>query len=127
MLKKDNDSYGLFINSAIYDLIIGIFMVFIMYFAYPKYIVPLLVGLFIACLNFGLNTTMTNFALSPVRSARVGVILISFTSRIIFTAGIGIIYYQKNAYYLFPFCFGFFLHFISLIFSSIHKGIYKRK
>lgn len=122
MQEKNDNVYELFINSARYDFIIGIFMIFIMYFAYSKYIIPLIIGLLVACINFGLNATITNYAFKSQNINSINIITISYFFRVICIASIGSTFYLINEYFVFLFCVGFCLHFISLILSCLFKA-----
>lgn len=121
-MQTNSDINNLFRDLAKHDFIIGLFMVFIMYFAYPKYIVPLLTGLFVASINFGLNIWITNYAIRSYNINNVPAIMISYYLRVIVIVFIAVLFYLSNKYYLFPFCIGFSLHFISLIINILFKN-----
>ncbi|GAA0177746.1 hypothetical protein SH2C18_09180 [Clostridium sediminicola] len=118
-MQRNSDVNNLFRNLAKYDFIIGLFMVFIMYFAHPKYIVPLITGLFVASINFGLNIWITNYAMKSNNINNVPTIMISYYLRVIIIVVIAILFYFIDNYYLLLFCVGFSLHFVSLIINVL--------
>ena len=98
-----------------YDLVISLIVVLLLYFTYPEYIFPVLIGIFVACINFGVNTLITTQVLKSNKFKNVPVIILSYYSRIIIIVGIAVLIYLTKTNYLFAFCSGFLLHFISII------------
>ncbi|OFI06206.1 ATP synthase I chain [Clostridium acetireducens DSM 10703] len=114
----NNDVKQMLQKIIIYDLIIAIIFSTLIYFTFKKYSVVLFLGLFIALINFVINTILINYAVNVGKIKSIS--LASFIFRIVITAFIGFLFYKNNKYNVIAYVFGYTLHFIPLILYSIN-------
>lgn len=79
-----------------------------------KFIFMVALGLAVAYLNFASNTILTYYIMSKTESRGIYTFL-GFLGRIAVVAGIGVLAFTLNKYFVIAYLLGYSLHFISLI------------
>jgi hypothetical protein len=106
---------------SIYDMIIGIILAIPIYIISASFVVPLLVGLIVAVINFALSSTITDLLMNKKEGRYMPLYLLSFIFRIAIVSVIGYVLFAQNNYYVLAYAGGYTVNLISVSLYSMAK------
>lgn len=102
-----------------FDLIVALILFVITNFMFKEYKLVLILGLFIAFLNFVLNGIITEYALINKQSNFNSLMIIGFVLRVLIVCAIAIMLLKYNKFNVVAYMLGYSSHFISLTLYGI--------
>ena len=100
---------------GIVDGILGLMALFLNVFIGHIYVYMIILGLLMAYINFLLNGVITYFLMGNKGGSHTALVILGFLLRVLIVAGIGVIVFSFNKYYVLVYLLGYSLHFISII------------
>ncbi|KOA18360.1 ATP synthase I chain [Clostridium homopropionicum DSM 5847] len=111
-MKENNEFYQMFKILNYLDIILGLALGVLVFFINTKYLLPSILGFFIAIISFYINAFTVNYVLKKEKNS--GLVILSFILRIIIIGLIGLVLYTYNKFYIIAYVVGYTCRFISL-------------
>lgn len=102
-------------KTGIVDGIFVLLTLFLNAFIPHMYVFMIVLGLLMAYINFLLNGVITYFLMGNKSGSHTALVILGFLLRVLIVAGIGVMVFSFNKYYVLAYLLGYSLHFISIV------------
>lgn len=122
----DKDILDMMKKVPVINLIIGITLSVVVQLLIKDYGVFLLIGVFVAIINFIINTLLGEVLFKKFRNSVASLYILSFILRVVLAAGIGYIIFKYDKYSVFAYLFGYTSNLFGVYIYSIIKNNQER-
>jgi len=120
-LKVNSDFKNMFKKIALYDFIISLVFITVIYFAAKAYALFFLLGVIIALINFYVNGITVAYSLDNKNTKNSWIIVIGSLIRVLLVSVIGFAIGRHNMFNIIAYIFGYSSQFISLVYYGMNN------
>jgi len=117
----NSDFKNMFRKIAVYDLVISLVFITIIYFTAKVYALFFLLGIIIALLNLYVNGITVEYSLDSKNVKNKGIIVMGSFIRVLLVSIIGFAIGRHNMFNIIAYIFGYSAQFISLVYYGINN------